>query len=170
MGLFRWFIWSCFNILTWYLSRKLSILSRFSNFVNVSSCSRIWWFFEFPQYLLFCLPFHFWIFLIWVEPLCLLVIMAKCLSIFLIFLKNQLLFFWLFVHFFCFNLVDFSTEFDYFLTSTPLGCICFFFRCAIERLVYALSSFFMETLKARFFLLAVIYCIYKLGMLCLHFY
>jgi hypothetical protein len=27
---------------------------------------------------------------------------------------------------FCFYLVDFSPEFDYFLLSTPLGCICFF--------------------------------------------
>ena len=27
---------------------------------------------------------------------------------------------------FCFYLVDFSPEFDYFLLSTPLGYICFF--------------------------------------------
>jgi len=28
---------------------------------------------------------------------------------------------------FCFYLADFSSEFDYFLSCTPPGCICFFF-------------------------------------------
>jgi hypothetical protein len=36
MGLFRLFIWSLFNLGVWYLSRKLSILSRFSSFVEYS--------------------------------------------------------------------------------------------------------------------------------------
>jgi hypothetical protein len=27
---------------------------------------------------------------------------------------------------FCFYLVDFSSEFDYFLPFTPFGCVCFF--------------------------------------------
>ena len=67
-------------------------------------------------------PLSFLILLIWILSLCLLVIVAKSLSIFLIFLKEPA------PHLvdslkssFCLNLVDFSPEFDYFLLSTPLG-------------------------------------------------
>jgi hypothetical protein len=72
-------------------------------------------------------PFSFLILLIWILSLCPVVSLVKGLSILLIFLKepapgvvdslNSS---------FCFHLVDFSPEFDYFLPSTPLGCICFF--------------------------------------------
>jgi hypothetical protein len=59
--LFRWLIWSWFNFGTWYMYRKLSISSRFfSVLLSVGFCSRISWFFEFLQFLLFYLPFHFW--------------------------------------------------------------------------------------------------------------
>jgi hypothetical protein len=36
MELFRWFIWSRFNLGIWYLSSKLSISSRYSSFVEYS--------------------------------------------------------------------------------------------------------------------------------------
>jgi hypothetical protein len=72
-------------------------------------------------------PFSFLILLIWILSLCPLVILAKGLSTLLIFSKNQLLG-WLISLYssFCFYLVDFSPEFDYFLPFTPLGCIFFF--------------------------------------------
>jgi hypothetical protein len=47
---------------------------------------------------------------------------TKGLYILLIFSKNQLLV----VLVLCFSLVDFNPELDYFLLSTPLGCVCFF--------------------------------------------
>ena len=66
-------------------------------------------------------PFSFLILLIGILSLCPLVSLAKGLSILLIFSKNQLL------HFLdslnsssSFHLVDFTPEFDYFLSSTPL--------------------------------------------------
>jgi hypothetical protein len=57
-----------------------------------------------------------------------LVSLAKGLSILLIFLKELApgMFHSLYSSF-CFYLVGFSPEFDYFLLYTPLGCICFFF-------------------------------------------
>ena len=67
-------------------------------------------------------PFSFLILLIKILSLCPLVSLAKGLSILLIFLKeptprlvNSL------NSSSCFNLVDFTPEFDYFLPSTPLG-------------------------------------------------
>jgi hypothetical protein len=45
---------------------------------------------------------------------------------------------------FCFSLVVFSPEFDYFLSSTPLGCMCY----AAKLLVYALSNFCLQPLRA----------------------
>jgi hypothetical protein len=71
--------------------------------------------------------FSFLILFIWIPSLCPLVSLAKGLSILLIFFKE------LAPHFvdslyssFYFYLVDFSPEFDYFLYSTPFGCICLF--------------------------------------------
>jgi hypothetical protein len=73
---------------------------------------------------------------------------------------------------FCFHLVDFSPEFDYFLPSTPFGLIsarsliisCRLlllgkfasscsraFRGAVKLLVYDLYSFFFEALRAMSF-------------------
>jgi len=49
---------------------------------------------------------------------------------------------------FSFYLVDFNSEFDHFLPSTPLGVFASFcvraFRCAAKLLVYGLFSFFYE--------------------------
>ena len=45
MGLFRWFIWLGINFGIWYLSRKLSISSRFSSFIEY----RLFFFFFFFQ-------------------------------------------------------------------------------------------------------------------------
>ena len=53
MGLFRSLIWSWFNFGIWYLSRKLSI----PILLSIGFCSRIWWCFGFPWFLLLC--FHF---------------------------------------------------------------------------------------------------------------
>jgi hypothetical protein len=86
-------------------------------------------------------PFSFLILLIWVLSLCPLVNLAKGLSVLLIFSKNHLLVVLIFLYnSFCFYFVDFSPQFDNFLLSTPLGCICFFFcsrdfRCAVKLLV-----------------------------------
>ena len=52
---------------------------------------------------------------------------------------------------FCFYLVDFRTEFDYFMPSTLLDVFASFcsraFNCAVKLLVYAPLSFFLETLR-----------------------
>ena len=51
-------------------------------------------------------------------------------------------------------MVDFGPEFDYFLPSTPIELASFCsraFRCAVKLLVYALSSFFLEALRAMSF-------------------
>jgi len=50
---------------------------------------------------------------------------------------------------FCFFLVDLSLELDYFWQSTPLGSRAF--RCAVKLLVYSLSSFFLEAVRAKSF-------------------
>jgi hypothetical protein len=72
-------------------------------------------------------PFSFLILLIGMLSLCPLFSLVKGLSILLIFSKNQAwlilrIAFFLFACFvlFCFHLVDFSSEFDYFLFSFPL--------------------------------------------------
>ena len=53
----------------------------------------------------------------------------------------------------CFHLVDFAPEFDYFLLL--LGEFASFcsraFRCVVKLLVCALSSFFLEALRAMSF-------------------
>ena len=67
-------------------------------------------------------PFSFLILLIWILSLCPLVNLAKGLFILLIFLKEPAPGFADSLYSsFCFYLVDFSPEFDYFLLSTPLG-------------------------------------------------
>ena len=67
-------------------------------------------------------PFSFLILLVMLMSLCPLVSLAKGLSILLIFSKKQSpgLVDSLYSSF-CFHLVDFSPDFDYFLPSTPLG-------------------------------------------------
>jgi hypothetical protein len=101
--------------------------------------------------------------------LCPLVSLAKELSILLIFSKNWLLvLFILCTDLLFFYLGYFSPEFDYFLPSTTLGCVYIFlfltFRCAVKLLVYALSSFFMETFKALSFpLISALIVSHKFG-------
>ena len=68
----------------------------------------------------------------------------------------------------CFHLVDFVPEFDYFLPSTPLGWICFLFsrafRCVVKLLMCALSTFFLEALRAMSFLLGTVFFVsHKMG-------
>ena len=55
----------------------------------------------------------------------------------------------------CFQLVDFTPEFDYFLPLLLLGEVAFFFsrafRCVVKLLVCALYRFFLEALRAMSF-------------------
>ena len=64
---------------------------------------------------------------------------------------------------FCFHLVDFSPEFDYFLQSILFNEFASFcsrvFRCAVKLLVYALSSFFLEALGAMGFPLSMAFIV-----------
>jgi hypothetical protein len=85
-------------------------------------------------------PFSFLILLIRILSLCPLVCLAKGICILLIFSKNHLLVYSLNSSF-SFYLVDSIPEFDYFLLS----------RCAFKLLLYALSSFFLEALRAMSF-------------------
>ena len=81
-------------------------------------------------------PFSFLTLLIWIPSLCPLVSLAKGLSILLIFSKNQ----FLALLILCIALlVDFSPEFDYFLQSTPLGCICFILFYSYQECCQAVS-------------------------------
>jgi hypothetical protein len=60
--------------------------------------------------------------LIMILSLCPIVSLVKGLPSLLIFSKNKLLVWLIFLYSsFCFYLVDFSSEFDYFLSSAPLG-------------------------------------------------
>ena len=68
-------------------------------------------------------PFSFLIVLIRILSLCPVESLAKGLSIIDFHKKNLL--FWLILHIVLFVwLVDFSSEFDYFMLSTPPGLIC----------------------------------------------
>ena len=101
-------------------------------------------------------PFSFLILLIRILSLCSLVSLAKDLSILFIFSKKQLL-----------DLVDslysslvstwFISALSFFISCylLLLGEFAYFcsnaFRCAVKLLVYALSSFFLEALRAMSF-------------------
>jgi hypothetical protein len=98
-------------------------------------------------------PFSFLILLIRILFLCPLVILAKGLSILLIFLKTQhldWLIFFLYTSF-CFHLVDFSPDFDYEFASFCSRA----FRCAVKLLVYCVSGFFLKALTDMSFLLGL---------------
>jgi len=70
---------------------------------------------------------------------------------------------------FCFYLVDCSPEFDYFLPvySSWVYLLLFcsrIFRCAIKLLMYALSCFFLEALRAMSFPLSTVFIVsHKFG-------
>jgi hypothetical protein len=95
--------------------------------------------------------------------------LANGLSILLIFSKNQFLVLLdSLYNSFCFYLIDFSHEFDYFLLSTLLGLFAFFssrtFRCAFILLVYTVSNFFMVALRAVSFYLSTAFIVsHKFG-------
>jgi hypothetical protein len=72
-------------------------------------------------------PFLFLILLVWILSLCLLISLAEDLSNLVDFLKEPApRFVDSLYSSFCFYLFYFSTEFENFLLSTPLGYICFF--------------------------------------------
>ena len=121
-------------------------------------------------------PFSFLNLLIRVLPLCSLISLDKGLSILLVFLKNQLLV-W-----FIFCIVLFVSTSLISMMSLVISCSLFFlcefasfcskaFRCAVKVLVYALSSLFLVALRAMIFLLGCLQlCPVSLGMLWLHFH
>ena len=103
-------------------------------------------------------PFSFLNLLIRVLPLCSLISLDKGLSILLVFLKNQLLVWFIFciVLFVSTSLISMMSL----VISCSLFSLCEFasfcskaFRCAVKVLVYALSSLFLVTLRAMIFLL-----------------
>jgi hypothetical protein len=121
-------------------------------------------------------PFSFLILLIRILSLCPLVSLAKGLSLLLIFSKNKLLV-WLIL---CIVLLV-ST---WLISALSLVISCSLllldefasfcsraFKCPVKLLVYELSSFFLEALRAMIFLLGLLslYPI-SLGMLWLHFH
>jgi hypothetical protein len=110
-------------------------------------------------------PFSFLILLIRILSLCPLVSLAKSLSILLIFSKNQLLV-WLIL---C--IVLFVSTWLISALSLIISCCLFLlivfssfcsraFRCAVKLLVYALSSFFLEALRAMTFPLRTAFVLY----------
>ena len=95
--------------------------------------------------------------LIWILSLCPLVFLAEGSSLLLFFFKEPALcFFDSLDGSFCFYLVNFCSEFDYFLSSTPLWHIFCSraFNCSVKLLVYSLSTFFLEALRAMGFSLS----------------
>ena len=126
IGLFNLFIWSWFNFGKWYLSRKLSISFKFSNFVE----------YRFSKYDLMILyifsasvvmsNFHFWFCyfgyslsafcLVWIK-VCLFCWFSQ---------RTNSLSHWFFVLFSLFLFCWFQLSVDYFLPSSSLGWVCFF--------------------------------------------
>ena len=124
IGLFKLYLFSWFNFgIGTY--PKLSIYFTFSNFVE----------YRFSKYdlVILCIssvsvvmfPFSFLILIIWMLSLWLLVSLDKGLSIWLIFLKNQLCFIDS-LYFLCFYFIDFSLQYNYLLLYTPPGWVFFF--------------------------------------------
>ena len=60
MGMFRPVIWSWFKFIFGICLENCPFHQDFSVMFSISLCSRIWWLFQFPQFPLLCLPFHFW--------------------------------------------------------------------------------------------------------------
>jgi hypothetical protein len=103
-------------------------------------------------------PFSFLILLIRILFLCPLISLAKCLSILLIFAKNQFLV-WLILCIVLFvpNWLISALSLIISCCLLLLGSLASFcsrdFRCAVKLLVYAFSSFFVEELRAMCFTL-----------------
>ena len=101
-------------------------------------------------------PFSFLILLIWILSLCPLVSLAKGLSILLIFSKNQLLVLLilcivLFVSIWLILALSLIMSCHLLLLGIFTSFCSRAFRCAVKLLVYALSSFFLEALRAMSF-------------------
>ena len=114
-------------------------------------------------------PFSFLILLIWILSLCPLVSLAKGLSILLIFSKNQLLV-WLIL---C--IVLFVSTWLISAPSLIISCCLLLlgefssfcsraFRCVVKLLMCALSSYFLEALRAMIFPLRIAFIVsHKFG-------
>jgi len=114
-------------------------------------------------------PFSFLVLLIWTHSLCPLVSLAKGLSILLIFSKNQLLVLLILC------MVLFVSTWLISALSLIISCILLLlgvfasfcsraFRCAVKLLIYALSSFFLQALRAMSFPLSTAFIVsHKFG-------
>ena len=101
-------------------------------------------------------PFSFLSLLIWTHSLCPLVILPKGLSILLIFQRTTFWFFWFFLwsslillgwfQFWVWLFLAFYSSWVYYL---PFCCRTF--KCAVKLLIYALSCFFLQALRAMCF-------------------
>jgi hypothetical protein len=113
----------------------------------------------FKIYFIVMSPFSFLILLIWILSLRPLVSLAKGLSNLLIFSKNQLLV-WLtlcivlFVSMWLISVLSLIISCRLLLLGIFASFYSRAFRCAVKLLVYALSSFFLEALRAMSFPLA----------------
>jgi hypothetical protein len=114
-------------------------------------------------------PFSFLILLIRILSLCPLVSLAKCLSILLIFSKNPLLdvlilCIVLFVATWLISALSLFISFSLLLLGEFVSFYSRTFRCAIKLLVYTLTSFFLEALRAMSFPLRTAFIVsHKLG-------
>ena len=90
IGQFHLLIYSWFIFSKWYLSRKLSISFKFSNFAEYRFSKYDLMIFWISSVSVVMSPISFLILLIWIFSLCLLVSLDKGLPILLVFLKNQL--------------------------------------------------------------------------------
>jgi hypothetical protein len=124
----------------------------------------------FKIYFVVMSPFSFLILLIWILSQCPLVSLAKGLSILLIFSKNQLLVFLiLFVSIWLISVLSFII-FCHLLLLGVFASLCSrAFRCAVKLVVYVLSSFFLEALRAMSFPLTTAFIVsHSFSMMYLH--
>ena len=101
-------------------------------------------------------PLSFLLLLIWILSLCPLVSLAKALSILLIFSKNQLLvllILWMVLFVSIWSISSLSLIISCHLLLLGVSASFYFraFNSAVKLLVYALSSFFLEALRAMSF-------------------
>jgi hypothetical protein len=137
----------------------------------------IFFFFFFSFHGFHCyVSFSFLIVLIWILSLYPLARLAKAVSILLIFLKEPApAFVDSLYSSFCFYLVDFSPEFDYFLLSTTLGVYFLLFFLEISGVLSSCYCklppvSFWSLLRAMSLLLPLLsLCLISLGRLCLYF-
>jgi hypothetical protein len=112
-------------------------------------------------------PFSFLILLIWIISLYSLISLANGLSIFFIYSKKQLLVSMILYSYF-FYLLYFSPSLIIFCCLLLLDVFASFcsraFRCAVKLLVYVLSSFFLEALRAMSFPFSTLFIVsHKFG-------